>query len=104
MTLQLAKSRENTMATPVDNIVTPWLCVSPPEYGAEVSSLQGRRMLVKLGELHQPVLPRPAKNPGATWGSTCLDGPCEQRPNMVLEVVVLHRERSKAELVPFGIL
>jgi hypothetical protein len=48
--------------------------------------------------------PRPAKNPGAAWGSTCLDRPCEQRPNMVLVVVVLHRERSKAELVLFRIL
>jgi hypothetical protein len=92
------------METPVDNIVTPWLCVRPPEYRAKVSSLEARRMLVKLGKLHQPVHPRPVKNPGAAWGSTCLDGPCEQRPNMVLEVAVLHRERSKAELVLFGIL
>jgi hypothetical protein len=61
-------------------------------------------MLVKLGEPLQPVLPRLAKNPGSAWGSTYLDGPCEQRPNMVLEVTVLHRERSKVELVPFGIL
>jgi hypothetical protein len=88
----------------MDNIVTPWLCVRPPEYRAEVSSLEARRMLAKLGELHQPVHPRLVKNPGAAWGSTCLDEPCEQRPNMVLEVDVLHRERSKAELVPFGIL
>jgi hypothetical protein len=50
------------------------------------------------------VHPRPAKNPSAAWGSTCPDGPCKERPNMVLEVVVLHRERSKAELAPFGIL
>jgi hypothetical protein len=48
--------------------------------------------------------PRPAKNPGAAWGSTCLDRPCEQRPNMVLEVAVLHQERLEAELVRFGIL
>jgi hypothetical protein len=92
------------MATPLDNIVTPWLCVHPPEHSAEISSLEARRMLVKLGELHQPLRPCPTKNPGAAWGSTCLDRPCEQRPNMVLEVPVLHRERSKAELVPFGIL
>jgi hypothetical protein len=78
--------------------------VCPPEYRAEVSSLEARRMLAKLEELHQPVLPRPTKNPGAAWGSTCLDRPCEERPNMVLEVVVLHQERSKAELAPFGIL
>jgi hypothetical protein len=92
------------MAIPLDNIVMPWLCVPPPEYRAEISSLEARRMLAKLGELHQPLRPRPAKNPGASWGSTCLTRPCEQRPNMVLEVAVLHHERSKAELVPFGIL
>jgi hypothetical protein len=61
-------------------------------------------MLAKLGELHQPMLPRPAKNLGAAWGSTCVDRPYEKMPNMVLEVVVLHQERSKVELVPFGIL
>jgi hypothetical protein len=92
------------MATSIDNIITPWLCVHPPEYRAEVSSLEARRMLAKLGELHQPVHLRPTKNPGAAWGNTCLDGPCKERPNMVLEVAVLHRGRLKAELVPFGIL
>jgi hypothetical protein len=92
------------MATPLDNIVMPLLCVRPPEHISEISSLEARRILAKLEELHQPLHPRPAKNPGATWGNTCLDRPCEQRPNMVLEVAVLHRERSKAELVPFGIL
>jgi hypothetical protein len=80
------------MATSVDNIVTPWLCVRLPEYRAEVSSLESRRKLAKLGELHQPVHPRPAKNPSAAWGSTCLDMPCKERPNMVLEVAVLHQE------------
>jgi hypothetical protein len=55
-------------------------------------------MLAKLGELHQPLCLRPAKNPGATWGSTCLDGPCEQRPNMVLEATVLRQDRCKAML------
>jgi hypothetical protein len=92
------------MATSVDSIVSPWLCVRPPVYRAEVSSLEDRRILAKLGELHRPVHPRPAKNPGAAWGNTCHDGPCKERPNMVLEVAVLHRERSKAELAPFGIL
>jgi hypothetical protein len=92
------------MATPVDNIVIPCLCVRPPEYKFEESSLEARRMLAKFGELHQPVLPRPVNNPGVAWGSTCLDRPCEHMPNMVLEVAVLHRERLKAELVPFGIL
>jgi hypothetical protein len=69
-----------------------------------MSSIGSRRMLAKLGELHQPFRPRSEKNPGAAWGSACLDKPCEQRPNIVLEVAVLHRERLKAELVPFGIL
>jgi hypothetical protein len=92
------------MATPVDNIVSPWLCVRPPERRAEVSSLEARRMLAKLREFHRPVPSRPAKNPGAAWGSTCHDGPCKERTNMVLEVAVLHQGRSKAELVPLGIL
>jgi hypothetical protein len=48
-------------------------------------------MLAMLEELHQPVLPHQEKNPDAAW--------C-----MVLEVVVLHRERSRVELIPFGIL
>jgi hypothetical protein len=47
------------MVTLVDNIVMPWLCVCPPEYRAEVSSLEARRMLAKLEELHQPVLLHP---------------------------------------------
>jgi hypothetical protein len=102
--LQLAKSEEGTMATSVDNIVWHWLCVRPPEYRAEVSPLEARRMLVKLGELHRPIPSRSAKNPGATWGSTYHDGPCKERPNVVLEVAALHQERSKAELVPLGIL
>jgi hypothetical protein len=92
------------MSIILDNIVIPWLCVHPPEYRVEISSLGARRMLEKLDELHQPVHPRPAKNRGAALGSTCLYGPCEQRPNMVLEVAVLHWGRSKAELAPFGIL
>jgi hypothetical protein len=37
------------MATSVDNIVTPWLCERPPEYKAEVSFLEARKMLAKLG-------------------------------------------------------
>jgi hypothetical protein len=53
-------------------------------------------MFAKLGELHQPLCPRPVKNPGATWGSAWLDRPCEQRPNMMLEGVVLRRDRPKA--------
>jgi hypothetical protein len=61
-------------------------------------------MIAKVGELHQPLSPRPTENLGAAWGSTCLDGPCKQRPNMVLEAAVLHQERPKAEQIPFGIL
>jgi hypothetical protein len=86
------------MATPLDNIVMPWPCVRPPEHGAEVSSLGARRMLANLGELHQPLCPRPTKNPGAAWGSTCPDGPCEQGPNMVLEATVLRWGRPEAML------
>jgi hypothetical protein len=92
------------MAIAVDNIVSPWLCVRPPECRAEVSSFEARRMLAKLEELHRPVPSCPAKNPGAAWSSTYHDGPCKERPNMVLKVVVLPQERSKAELVPQWIL
>jgi hypothetical protein len=56
------------MAIPLDDIVTPWLCVRLPEHRAEISSLEARRMLAKLGELHQPLRPRLVKNPGAAWG------------------------------------
>jgi hypothetical protein len=38
------------------------------------------------------------------WGPVGTHVSHKERPNMVLEVVVLHLERSKAELVPFGIL
>jgi hypothetical protein len=55
-------------------------------------------MLAKLGELHQSLCPRPVRNPGATWGSTCLDGPCEQGPDVVLEAIVLHWKRPEAML------
>jgi hypothetical protein len=55
-------------------------------------------MLAKLGELHQSLCPRPVKNPGAAWGSTCLDGPCEQGPDVVLEAIMLCRGRPKAML------
>jgi hypothetical protein len=74
----VVESSESTMATPLDNIVIPWLCGRPPEYITEMSSLEARRMLAKLGELHQPVHPCPRKKPGAAWGNTCLDRPCEQ--------------------------
>jgi hypothetical protein len=75
-------------------------------------------MLAKLGELHQSLCPRPARNPGAAWGSTFLDGPCDKVPNVVLEATVLQwerpeamlgaamprRERPEVMLVQFGIL
>jgi hypothetical protein len=53
-------------------------------------------MLAKLRELHQSLFPHPAKNLSASWGSTCLDGPCEQGPNVVLESTVLRRGRPEA--------
>jgi hypothetical protein len=55
-------------------------------------------MLAKLGGLHQSLCPRPARNPGAAWGCTCLDGPCEQGPNVVLEATVLCWEGPEAML------
>jgi hypothetical protein len=61
-------------------------------------------MLAMLGELHQSLCPRPARNPGATWGSTSLDGPCEQGPDEVLEANVQRRESPKVKLDQFGIL
>jgi hypothetical protein len=86
------------MATPLDNTYMPWSYVCPPMHGAKVSSLGARRILVKLRELHQSLCLRPAKNPGAARGSTCLDGPCEQGPNVALEATVLRRGRPKAML------
>jgi hypothetical protein len=35
---------------------------------------------------------------GAAWGSTCLYGPCEQGPNVVLEATVLRRDRPEPML------
>jgi hypothetical protein len=84
------------MARPLDNIVMHWLCARPPEHRAKVPSVGARRMFAKLRELHQPLCLRPAKNPGAAWGSTCLDEPCEERPNMVLEATVLCQDRPEA--------
>jgi hypothetical protein len=65
------------MVKPLNNYTVLWSCVLPPEHNAGVSSLGARRMLAKLGELHQSLRPRPARNPGAAWGSTFLDGPSE---------------------------
>jgi hypothetical protein len=87
------------MEKPLDNSAMPWSCVHPLEHNARVSSPGARRMLVKLGELHQSQCSHPARNPGAAWGSTCLDRPCEQGPNVVLETTMLHRERLELKLV-----
>jgi hypothetical protein len=61
-------------------------------------------MLAKLRELHQSLCPHPAKNTGAAWGSTCLDGPCEIGPDKASKAMVLRQERPEVKLVPFGIL
>jgi hypothetical protein len=92
------------MAEPLKNFAMPGSCVRPPECSAGVSSPGARRMLAKLGELHPSLCPRPARNPGAAWGSACLDGPYEQGPNVVLVTTVLHRKRPEVKLVQFGIL
>jgi hypothetical protein len=92
------------MAKLLDNYAVYRSCVSPPERNARVLSLGARRLLVKLGELHQSLRPCPARNPGAAWGSVCLDGPCEKGPNVVLETTVLHRGMPEVTLVQFGIL
>jgi hypothetical protein len=94
----LCEPSNRTMATPLDNFATPWSCVCPPEHRARVSSFSARRMLAKLGELHQSLCPHPTRNPGAARGCTCLDGPCEQGPNVVLEAIVLCREKLEAML------
>jgi hypothetical protein len=92
------------MAPSFDNSSVSWSCVRPPECKAKVSSPGARRMLAKLGKLHQSLYLHPAKNPGAAWGSTCLDGPCGQGPDEASEAMVLRRERPEVKLVPFGIL
>jgi hypothetical protein len=90
------------MAPLLDNFSIPWSCVRPPERKAKVLSLGARRMFAKLGELHRSLWPRPTKNPGAAWGSTCLDGPCEQGPNEVLEATMLRQERPEVKLAPLA--
>jgi hypothetical protein len=89
------------MVKPLDNYAVPWSCVCPQEQNDIVSSLGARRMLPKLGELHKSLRPRLARNPGAAWGSTCLDGPCEQGPNVVLGNTMLRRERPEVMMVQF---
>jgi hypothetical protein len=94
----LLEPSRNTMAKPLDNYAMPWSCVRPPEHSARVSSLGARRMLANMGELHQSLFPRSARNPGAAWGNTCLDRPCDQGPNVVLETTMLHQE-ARVEVV-----
>jgi hypothetical protein len=92
------------MAKPLDNYTTPWSCVRSPERSARKSSPGARRILAKLRELHQPLHPCPMRNPGASWGSTCLDKPCEQRPEAMLGVTKMRWESPEVTLVHFGIL
>jgi hypothetical protein len=94
----------STMAKQLSNSAMPWSCVRPPERSARESFPGSRRMLAKSGELHQPLHPRPARNPGAAWGSTCLDRSCERRPEAMLGISMLRRERSEVKLARFGIL
>jgi hypothetical protein len=100
----LGEPSNNATAKTLDNFAMPWSCVRTTEHRARVSSLGDRRMLAKLGEHYQSLCPHPARNPGAAWGSTCLDRPCEQGSNVVLVATVLHRERPEVKLVQFGIL
>jgi hypothetical protein len=92
------------MTKQLSNCAVPWSCVRPPERSSRVSPSGARRMLAKLGELHQSLHPRPATNPDIAWGSTCLDRPCEQRPEAMLRVTMLWRERPEVKLARFGIL
>jgi hypothetical protein len=64
----LREASKNTMATLLDNFAMPWSCVHSPEHRARVSSPGGRRVLAKLGELHQSLYPRPARNPRCSMG------------------------------------
>jgi hypothetical protein len=99
--LLLGPSR-STMAKQLDNYAVPWSCVRPPERSTRLLLSGARRMLVKLGELHYPLHPHPARNPGAAWGSTCLDRPCEQRPEAMLGVTKLRRERPEVSCPNLG--
>jgi hypothetical protein len=92
------------MVKPLDNYAVTWSRARPPKHSARVSSLRAIRMLVKLGGLHQSLRLRPTRNPGAAWGSTYLDRPCEQGPNVVLGTTMLRWERPEVTLVQFGIL
>jgi hypothetical protein len=92
------------MAKPLDNDAVPWSLVHPPKHNARVPSLRVRRILAKLGDLNQSLRPRPTRNPDVVWGSTCLDRPREQWPNVVLGTTMLCRERPAVTLVQFGIL
>jgi hypothetical protein len=58
---------KGVMAEPLYNFATPWSCVRAPEHRAKVPSLGARRMLAKLGDLHQSLCPCLVRNPGAAW-------------------------------------
>jgi hypothetical protein len=72
------------------NFALPWACIRLPERSSRLPPSGARRMLVKLGELHRPLHSCPTRNPGATWGSTCLDRPFERSHEVMLEVTMLH--------------
>jgi hypothetical protein len=92
------------MAKQLSNFSIGWAYVHPPERSARLLPSEARRMLAKLEKLHQSFHLRPVRNRGATRGSTCLDRPCEQRPEAILEITVLHRQRPEVRLAQFGIL
>jgi hypothetical protein len=100
----LLEPSRNIMSKLLDNYAMSLSCVCPPEHNARESSPGSRRMLAKLGELHQSLRLCQARNPSATCGSTYLDRPCEQGPNVVLGATMLHQERLEETLVQFGIL
>jgi hypothetical protein len=59
---------KGTMAKQLSNSLVPWACVRPPEHSARLPLSGARRMLAKLGELHQPLHPR------ASEESKCIMG------------------------------
>jgi hypothetical protein len=99
--LELGRS---VIAKQLSNFATGSAYVRPPEHGARLLPSGARRMLAKLEKLYQPFHSSPMRNSGATWGSTCLDRPCERKPKAMLEITMLHRERPEVTLARFGIL
>jgi hypothetical protein len=66
---------EGVMAKLCSNLPTPWTCIRLPDDRARPLTSEARRMLAKLGELHQSLHPGLVRIQGAAWGSTCLDRP-----------------------------